>query len=80
MPNVATWLNVVRNSSTSLHSRLAPLSPPPFIAGGNFGPGCRAALPSAREETTTRLPLSRLPLDPPPRGGLHGRLYAIGFA
>lgn len=34
MPNVATWLNVVRNSSTSL-------SGPPYIAAGNFGPGSR---------------------------------------
>lgn len=45
MPNVATWLNVIRNSSTSL-------SDPPYIAAGNFGPGCRSVL-AGKEETKT---------------------------
>lgn len=46
MPNVATWLNVIRNSSTSL-------SDSPYIAAGNFGPGCRSIL--AGKETTKLL-------------------------
>lgn len=31
MPNVATWLNVVRNSSTSLHPPPSPSSTSPFL-------------------------------------------------
>lgn len=53
IPNVATWLNVVRTSLVYLPLRY------PCIAAGNFGPGCRSVLAGKEDDEAAFSSISR---------------------